>query len=121
MHGKTDFMPAAHWHFLTPFYGPFMKLFFSKRYLTISDLIALNPGENLLDLGCGPGFMLEFMHHKYPHHEMLGLDVDPKILAIARKKLSENINLVEGSADALPFSSGRFSVVMSTLMIHHLN
>lgn len=121
MHAKTDFVPAAHWHFLTPYYHGFMKLFFGKRYKKLSDLIALKSGETLLDVGCGPGQLLRLLHAKYPQNSFTGLDVDPEILAIARKNLTEGVKLIESSATELPFPDQSVDAVTSTLMIHHLS
>ncbi len=120
MHAKTDFIPAAHWQFLTPYYHGFMKLVFGKRYQKIADLIQLQPGDKVLDVGCGPGEILRLLCLKYPDHEFTGLDMDPEILAIARKNLPSAVNLTQGSADALPFLAGQFEVITSSLMIHHL-
>jgi ubiquinone/menaquinone biosynthesis C-methylase UbiE len=52
-----------------------------------------------------------------------GVDVDPKILAIARAKLAAagmDAGLVEGSATAPPLPPASFDRVLTTLMLHHL-
>jgi len=120
MHAKTDYIPAAHWHWLTPYYHGFMKLVFGKRYQKIAELIQLQPGDTVLDVGCGPGEILKLLTLKYPDHQLTGVDVDPEILAIARKNLPSALNLTQGSADVLPFPAEKFNVVTSSLMIHHL-
>ncbi len=120
MPAKTDFIPAAHWKCLTPYYHGFMKLVFGKRYRHVADLIRLQPGDKVLDVGCGPGEILKLLALQYPNGEFTGLDVDPEILEIARKNLSSSVTLAQGSADALPFPAGAFQAITSSLMIHHL-
>jgi ubiquinone/menaquinone biosynthesis C-methylase UbiE len=121
MSKQTDFIPAAHWHFLTPFYHGFMKVFFTKRYQKIVDMIQLQPGETLIDIGCGPGQILKLIHQKYPDNELIGLDVDPEILKIARKNLPSDVKLIESSAMSIPIKDASVDVAISTVMIHHLS
>lgn len=120
MMSSKKFIPAAHFDFLTPFYGPFVSAFYGKHFRKIAKRIDLKPDEKLLDVGCGDGNLLKILHKKYPNNKLIGLDIDPKILKIARKKLSKNIELIESSAASLPPSDHSINVVTSTFMIHHL-
>ena len=56
---------------------------------------------------------------------MVGVDADPEILAIAKKKVKENqvdhIRFEEGFSDRLPFSNLLFHQVFTSLFIHHLS
>lgn len=54
---------------------------------------------------------------------MVGLDGDPTILAIARRKAARAgvpVRFDDGMASALPYPDGSFDAVTSTLMLHHL-
>lgn len=116
----THFLPAAHCHFLTPFYDLSMRLFFRKKHQEILAKIVLKPNQTLLDIGCGSGIMLSLLDKKYPHNELMGLDIDPKILKIAKKRLPTRIKLKEASAIQIPFPNDSFDIVLNTLVIHHL-
>lgn len=118
-HSKKDFLPAAHYHALTPFYGHFMTVFFKRHYSKLAQLIQLKPGERLLDVGCGPGNLLQLIQKKHPKNKLVGLDVDPDSLKIAQKNLPQT-TFHESSAIKIPEPDASFNVVTSTLMFHHL-
>lgn len=119
MKHKKDFIPAFHYNFLTPIYSPFMRIFFWWVFRNIADKIRLKKDEKLLDVGCGPGHLLKVLHKKYPSNNLTGLDIDPKILKIARKRLPESIKLIESSATDIPLPGSSIDVIVSTLAIHH--
>lgn len=120
MMSSKKFIPAAHYHFLTSLYGPFMHVFFGRLFRKIAKLIDLKADETLLDVGCGSGNLLQILHKKYPKSKLAGLDIDPKILKIARRNLPEGIELFKSTAATLPFSNHSLEVVTSTFMIHHM-
>jgi SAM-dependent methyltransferase len=52
-----------------------------------------------------------------------GVDIDPRILAIARRKIAyagADIATHQGSATAPPFAPASFDRILTTLMLHHL-
>jgi ubiquinone/menaquinone biosynthesis C-methylase UbiE len=54
---------------------------------------------------------------------MTGLDADPNILALARKKARNtgvDIAFDEGRSDDMPYATGEFEVAFSSLFFHHL-
>lgn len=118
-----DFIPAAHYSFLTRFYDRFNRLFFGRVFKKIAEIINPKPYEKILDLGCGPGNLIIALKKREPATELTGLDIDPEILAIAKKKFATfqlAIPLIEGSATKIP-TNEQFAVVVSSLMIHHLS
>lgn len=65
-----------------------------------------SPGNTLLDVACGTGKHLTFLR---PYYRMEGLDLDPGLLAVARR---ENPELAFHQADMTSFDLGRqFDVV----------
>lgn len=79
------------------------------------------PGRKLLDVGCGPGIVVEALARRGA--TVTGLDLTPTMLANARKRCEEaglaNVDFHEGEADNLPFSDETFDGVVSRLTIHH--
>jgi ubiquinone/menaquinone biosynthesis C-methylase UbiE len=86
------------------------------------DLAELQPGETVLDVGCGTGTLLiEAAKRVGPSGTAHGIDRSPEMLAHARRKAAgTNAKFYEGSADSLPFADASFDVVFCTLMLHHL-
>ncbi len=82
------------------------------------ELIHIRPGERVLDVGAGTGTLVRLLYEKGAH--VTGIDADPRILEIARKKVPE-VKFVEGNAQSLPFPDGSFEVVTSSLVFHHLH
>lgn len=122
---KKDYVPALNYNFLTPFYDFFVELlgYGKAQRSKVVDMLDLKSGENLIDVGCGTGTLLTIAKEKYPKIDMTGIDIDPGVLSIARKK-SQRANLkieyIETSSAELPFSDQYFNVVVSSLVFHHL-
>lgn len=75
-------------------------------------------GWNVLDIGCGCGFDSQ-MAASYvgPTGRVLGVDMSPEMLAVARAGLEEsgplNVELIEGRAEDLPMDSDWADLVIS--------
>lgn len=119
-----DYIPAAgHDRFLR-FYDPLTKLLGAERVRArLLDAANVQPGERVLDLGCGTGALSLALKQRRPDAEVSGLDPDPKALALARRKSQAagvEIAWREGYAGRAPFPAHGFDHVVSSLMIHHL-
>jgi len=116
---------AARRDFLLPFYDPLGRLLGVGALH--DELIAqarLEPGQRVLDVGCGTGSLAVRMRRANPQVEVIGLDPDPKALAIARRKAERaavEVRFEQGYGDALPFADAAFDRVTSSLMLHHLD
>lgn len=72
----------------------------------------------ILDLGCGTGGFLNKLKKKYQN--VTGIDISPEMLKIARKKYSHlSGNLIEGTAENLPFKKNSLDVVFIRGALHH--
>lgn len=81
------------------------------------------PGHRVLDLGCGTGTLTVLLKRAQPLAEVVGLDGDPEILAVARRKVTAaklDVTLVGGRAEEPPLEPGSFDRVVSSLVFHHL-
>lgn len=75
-------------------------------------------GCTLLDIGCGLGAIDELLVRKYGAASVVGVDVDPSLLAtmrdrIERAHLAERIQGVQVTGGPLPFADSNFDVVFS--------
>lgn len=125
MRKSPRYIPAFHFHWLTPWYDPMMRLLLPEKALKTA-LIAqahIQPGQDVLDVGCGTGMLTLLIKHIHPDAAVVGLDVDPEVLDIARRKAGqagETIALQQGTAACLPYPDGSFDRVFASLMLHHL-
>jgi ubiquinone/menaquinone biosynthesis C-methylase UbiE len=78
--------------------------------------------ESVLDLGCGTGTLTLALRAAAPQVSLVGVDGDPRVLALARGKAgpSSEIEWLDARADALPFEDARFDRVVTSLLLHHL-
>ncbi|WP_394830280.1 methyltransferase domain-containing protein [Pendulispora rubella] len=122
---ETKFIPAMGFSALTPFYDRLSRMALDEEGFK-SRLIRearLAPGHRVLDLGSGTGTLTIMLKKAQPGAEIVGLDVDPAILAIAEKKaMASNLDIEfrRGSAVAPPFEPSTFDRVVSSLVFHHL-
>jgi len=85
-------------------------------------LVDLHPGDNVLDVCCGPGTLaLDLAPYVA---KVTGLDLTPAMLDQARaaqtKRAVFNVEWQEGDVYALPFMDASFSLVISGAAFHHM-
>lgn len=62
--------------------------------------------RRILDLACGTGDLTFALARRFPNASIVGLDLTPEMLAVARlKNTSTRIAFREGNAEALPFET----------------
>jgi ubiquinone/menaquinone biosynthesis C-methylase UbiE len=120
------FIPGANLGFLTGHYDRLCRLVGLGARLRAFELRVVGPvdGRRVLEVGCGTGELLRAVAAAGRPARLAGLDPDPKMLAQADAKLrgaGVEPELVRGYAQALPFPDGSFDLVLSSLMLHHLD
>jgi len=121
---KQHYLPAAGHDLFLPFYDPLVRLLGGDRARQILiDQANLQPGQRILDIGCGTGTLVVQLKQQHADLEVAGLDPDPKALRRAKKKARHarvSVQLDQGFSDELPYESGTFDRVFSSFMFHHL-
>jgi SAM-dependent methyltransferase len=79
----------------------------------VLEWLAAQPGERILDLGCGDGQLTQRI--AATGASVVGVDASPEMLAAAR---SRGIDAREGRAESLPFADQSFDAVFSNAALH---
>jgi len=120
------YVPAFGFDALTRFYDPLLSLTLRERKLKtrLIEQARIAAGHDVLDVGCGTGTLVLLAKQLVPGARVTGLDGDPAVLAIARRKLARagaDVSLVEGLANESPvFAPASFDRVLTSLVLHHL-
>lgn len=80
----------------------------------------LQPGERLLDVGCGTGALLHRLRGQHSAALLAGVDPVPAMLEGARRRLPAELSLQQAWAERLPFPDAEFDVVVSCNMFHYV-
>lgn len=121
----SGYIPALDYDWLTPAYDALIRVTMPERAFKrrVIEQAHIGAGHTVLDLGCGTATLAIMAKRAHPDATVIGLDGDPKILAIAARKVTRagvDVSLREGMAFALPFPDGSFDRVLSSLVFHHL-
>jgi ubiquinone/menaquinone biosynthesis C-methylase UbiE len=108
--------PADYLTLITQLFGAYKKRAFA--------FMDLQPGQSLLDAGCGTGDDLLAIHQVLQGQiELTGVDMDATTLEAARKRAESagaNVAFHQGDLGKLPFSDACFDVVRSDRVFQHL-
>jgi demethylmenaquinone methyltransferase/2-methoxy-6-polyprenyl-1,4-benzoquinol methylase len=74
---------------------------------------------HVLDVATGTGLVAELLFRA--GHPVTGLDQSPEMLAVARARFDGRVELVEASADALPFADERFDHLTFTYLLRYVD
>src|SRR5262249_32647218 len=122
---QQRYIPALGFDWLTRFYDPVLRLTLREEKFKrlLIEQARVQPGDDVLDLGCGTATLTIMLKQNCPEARVVGVDGDPNVLAIAREKSAAagvDVELHEGMAFAPPFAPGSFDRILSSLVLHHL-
>ena len=76
-------------------------------------------GQDLLEVGPGPGLTTDFLRTRF--QRVTALEVDPALADSLKRRMSgTNVTVIQGDATALPFEDGQFSGAVAFTMLHHV-
>lgn len=121
---NKTYLPAAGKDWLLPFFDPFTKLLgIEAVHGKLIQQAAISPGHRVLEVGCGTGNLLSLAKRLCPAAQAVGIDPDPKALALARRKAERRgaaIQFDSGFSEELPYPDASFDRVLSAFMLHHV-
>lgn len=89
------------------------------EFRLLERLLAAQPGETLLDVGCGTGWFTR--RFAATGVEVTGIDCDPGCVAFARARPGPPIRYLHGDARHLPFPDHAFDRVVSVTALCFVN
>ena len=91
----------------------FVPALFAQWGPVVTAEAGVQKGDRVLDVACGTGALtLAVAEIAGPSGSVVGLDANPEMLAVARRKPVQ-IEWLEGRAEALPLPDGSFNAVVS--------
>lgn len=77
------------------------------------------PAPRVLDLGCGTGALAARLLDAIPGCSLTGVDLSPRMVEVARARLTGRAEVLLGDAERLPFHDDAFDVVVCNDSFHH--
>jgi len=94
-----------------------------RRRRLVQEALDAQPGERVLDVGCGPGFYVtELLERVGSEGSVTGIDGAPAMLAVAAKRVEghENVEFHQADATALPVPDGAFDAAVSVQVLEYV-
>ena len=95
---------------------------YDGRWLPIAQAMAehyrIKPGDRILDVGCGKGFLLYEFTQAVPGVEVVGLDISEYAIENSKEEVKPFIH--HGNAISLPFEDHSFDFIISITTLHNL-
>jgi demethylmenaquinone methyltransferase / 2-methoxy-6-polyprenyl-1,4-benzoquinol methylase len=89
-----------------------------RRFLV--SRVEAGPGDEVLDVATGTGSVARELL-KQKGCAVVGADQSPEMLAIAREHLPASVQLIEASAEQLPFGDGSFDALTVTYLLRYVD
>lgn len=94
-----------------------------RRRRLVGEALAAQPGERILDVGCGPGFYTaELLDQVGPEGSVVGVDQSEQMLALAERRCAahDNVAFHLGDATTLHVADGSFDVALSVQVLEYV-
>ncbi len=99
--------------------NPLRQLIIRNFLRRLGDVLEPARWRDLLDVGCGEGFVDYYLGLRFPGSIITGLDVDPSALEAARG-INPGFTYIEQKGEQLPFEDRSFDAVICIEVLEHL-
>lgn len=95
------------------------KLTYGFAFRLIKKFLQKRDSPNILEIGTGSGFFLEFIKEVYPAGSFSGVEYDERLIAETASR-APHANLVQGNAEQFDLGHSKFDLIVSFQVIEHL-
>jgi len=82
--------------------------------------VALLKPTNVMDMGCGEGFMLKLVQKNAPEARLTGCDISKQAVDIAQVNVGPEANIFVNDSFTTPLAAGSFDLVICTEVLEHV-
>lgn len=86
----------------------------------LADLAEVSRGQRVLDVGCGPGALTAELVTRQGPAAVAAVDPSESFVAAARAR-NPGVNVLQASAEQLPFPDHTFDVTLAQLVVHFMS
>ncbi len=101
-------------------YDRFMGRYSQLLAPLFADFCRVEEGQRLLDVGCGPGAFTAVAADRLGPEAVVAVDPSPSFVAACRER-HPDVDVREGSAEALPVEDAGFDRAVAQLVIHFVS
>jgi SAM-dependent methyltransferase len=98
-------------------YDRFMGRYSLELSPQLADLAGVQEGQRVLDVGCGPGALVEELVERGA--DVSGVDPSPPFVAAVRERYPA-VDVRQATAEQLPFEDGSFDAALAQLVVHFM-
>lgn len=94
------------------------------RRIILREIKKYRPEGIIVDIGCGPGYLIRLITESFSDLNIIGIDVSEAVLQAARgnldlDSLAGRVTFQQGDIQKLPLEENSVDFVVSTLSLHH--
>jgi SAM-dependent methyltransferase len=101
-------------------YDRFMGRYAVLLSSQMADLAGVRDGQRALDVGCGPGALTAELVARLGPAAVAAVDPSEPFVAAARARYP-NVNVLQASAEQLPFADQTFDAALAQLVVHFMS
>jgi ubiquinone/menaquinone biosynthesis C-methylase UbiE len=99
--------------------NPVVKFALNKFFHGIETMLSTNHFDKILEVGCGNGYVTEFLKRNYPNAEIKAIDINSEKLAVAKARVHD-VEFSIGDIYDIKQEDASFDLVISTQVLEHL-
>jgi ubiquinone/menaquinone biosynthesis C-methylase UbiE len=101
-------------------YDRFMGRYSVQLSPQLADLAGIEPGQRVLDVGCGPGALTTELVARVGAGNVSAVDPSEPFVAAARER-HPGVDVQRANAEALPFADASFDAALAQLVVHFMD